>query len=177
MVGSQIANLTPNPSFGHNLCFKCPNGSCEPILYIYIQRDFQWYKEFSNQMGFYPWNHYLKIWESIGTPTPKMEAHLGVWGFIPSHFPTFMGAWDVTPRLPFLAHTLASPCLGHEPKVRVVTTNGVFLFFFYFSGRPTWAFYQTYPNCLGLPLFFHCCKTCNPFWNLLKGRTSSFVTS
>jgi hypothetical protein len=22
--GSQIANLTPDPSFGHNLCFRCP---------------------------------------------------------------------------------------------------------------------------------------------------------
>ncbi len=35
MVGSQTANLTPNLSFCHNLCYKCPNGSCEPILNIY----------------------------------------------------------------------------------------------------------------------------------------------
>jgi hypothetical protein len=34
MVGTQIANLTPDPSFGHNLCFKCSNGSWEPILNI-----------------------------------------------------------------------------------------------------------------------------------------------
>jgi hypothetical protein len=34
MVGSQIDNLTSDPSFGHNLCFKYPNGSCEPILNI-----------------------------------------------------------------------------------------------------------------------------------------------
>jgi hypothetical protein len=34
VVGSQIANLTPVPSFGHNLCFRCPNGSCEPTLDI-----------------------------------------------------------------------------------------------------------------------------------------------
>jgi hypothetical protein len=40
MVEKQIANLTPNPSFGHNLCFRYPNGSCEPILNIYIPRDF-----------------------------------------------------------------------------------------------------------------------------------------
>jgi hypothetical protein len=32
MVRSQIANLTLSLSFGHNLCFKCPNGSCKPIL-------------------------------------------------------------------------------------------------------------------------------------------------
>jgi len=34
VVRSQIVNLTPGPSFGHNLCFKCPNWSCEPILDI-----------------------------------------------------------------------------------------------------------------------------------------------
>ncbi len=31
MVGSQFDNLTPNFSFDHNLCFRCPNESCEPI--------------------------------------------------------------------------------------------------------------------------------------------------
>jgi hypothetical protein len=34
MVGSQTANLTLGPSFGHNLCFKCPNGRIKPILDI-----------------------------------------------------------------------------------------------------------------------------------------------
>jgi hypothetical protein len=34
MVESQINNLTPNPSFVHNLCFKYPNGSCKHILDI-----------------------------------------------------------------------------------------------------------------------------------------------
>ncbi len=34
VVGSQTANLTPGPSFGHNLCFRCPNEQCEPILNI-----------------------------------------------------------------------------------------------------------------------------------------------
>jgi len=36
MVGSQIGNLTHGLSFGDNLCFKCPNGSCKPILDIYV---------------------------------------------------------------------------------------------------------------------------------------------
>jgi hypothetical protein len=35
VVGSQTTSLIPNISFGHNLCCKCPNGSCEPILDIY----------------------------------------------------------------------------------------------------------------------------------------------
>jgi hypothetical protein len=34
VVGSQIASLTPGPSFAHNLPFKCPNEQCEPILDI-----------------------------------------------------------------------------------------------------------------------------------------------
>ncbi len=37
VVGSQTASLTPGPSFDHNLCCKCPNGSCEAILDIYLQ--------------------------------------------------------------------------------------------------------------------------------------------
>ncbi len=34
VVKSQLDNLTPGPSFGHNLCVKCSNGSCKPILDI-----------------------------------------------------------------------------------------------------------------------------------------------
>jgi len=34
VIGSQIVNLTPGLSFYHNLCCKCPNKSCEPILDI-----------------------------------------------------------------------------------------------------------------------------------------------
>jgi hypothetical protein len=50
-----------------------------------------------------------------------MGAHLGMLRFIPSHFPTLLGTWNETPGLHFLAHTFASPCLGCEPKVKVVT--------------------------------------------------------
>jgi hypothetical protein len=34
VVGSQTANLILDASFDHNLCFRCPNGSWEPILEI-----------------------------------------------------------------------------------------------------------------------------------------------
>jgi len=54
VVGSQIANLTIGLSFGHNLCFRCPNGSCKPILSIYVLIAFQWYKELCNPLGFGP---------------------------------------------------------------------------------------------------------------------------
>jgi len=36
-------------------------------------------------MIFDPRNHLLKSQEFIGTLIPKVGAHLGVWGFIPSH--------------------------------------------------------------------------------------------
>jgi len=41
LVGSQIGNLTIGPSFGHNLCFKCPNEQCKPILDINVSKAFQ----------------------------------------------------------------------------------------------------------------------------------------
>jgi hypothetical protein len=100
VVGSQTANLIPDLFFSYNLCVKCPNGSCEPILDIYAPRAFQWYKEFFNSIGFDPYNCSLKIWKSTGTPTPKVGVHLGVWGFIPSHSLALPRAWNVTPGLP-----------------------------------------------------------------------------
>ncbi len=82
VVGSQIANLTSDLSFGHNLCFEYPNGSCKLILYIYVSTSFQWYKEIINPMGFDPCNRSLKNRESTETPISKMGAHLRVWVFI-----------------------------------------------------------------------------------------------
>jgi hypothetical protein len=125
VVGNQIANLTPDPSFGHNLHFMSPNGLYKPISNIYILRDFQWYNKLLNPMSSDPCNCLLKIWESIWSPIPKMGVHLGVWRFIPSHFFAFLGAWNVTPGLPYWPTTLqalaliASPRLGlwHDPSV------------------------------------------------------------
>jgi hypothetical protein len=41
VVGSQTANLTPDPSFAHNLGCRCPNDQCEAIFDIYVSRPFQ----------------------------------------------------------------------------------------------------------------------------------------
>jgi len=92
MVGSQTANLTPSPSFGHNLCFRRPNGRCEPILDIYISRSFHWYKELFNSLSFDPCNFPLKIREFTGTPTPKVDLPWGVRvrSLTPSHTPGSM---------------------------------------------------------------------------------------
>ncbi len=100
LVRSQIGSLTPGPSFGHNLCFRCLNEQCEPILDIYVSRAFQWYEECHKSLNFDPSNCSLKFWESTGTPSPKVGVVLGVWMFTPSHFLTLPGVCDVTPRLP-----------------------------------------------------------------------------
>ncbi len=117
VIGNQILNLIHGLYFGHNLCFKCPNGLCNPILDIYISRAFQWYKEIFNPMGFDFYNCSLEIWESIETPTPKIGDHLGVWGFIPSCSLTFLGAWDVTPELPSWITPLQALALVVSPRL------------------------------------------------------------
>jgi hypothetical protein len=119
VVGSQIANLIFGSSFGHNLCLKCPNGSCEPILDIYVPRTFQWYKKCFNLMAYDPCNHSLKIRESIGTPTPKVGAPLGVWWFIPPHSPTLPRAWDVTPGIPSWLAPLQALALVVSPRLKL----------------------------------------------------------
>jgi hypothetical protein len=118
VVGSQIGNLILDLSFGHNLCFKCPNGSCKPILEIYVPRAFQWYKEIFHPMGFDPCNCSLKIWESIGTLIPKVGFIWECGGSFPHTLPHFR-EHEMWLLASFLDHTFASPCLGCEPKARV----------------------------------------------------------
>jgi hypothetical protein len=69
VVRNQTNNLTPGPSFAHNLSCECPNGSCEAILDIYTSKPFQWYKEYPNARCFDPWTRALNFWESRKTPT------------------------------------------------------------------------------------------------------------
>jgi hypothetical protein len=87
VIGGQITNLTLNPSFSHNLCLKCPNGSYEPILNIYVPRNFQLYKKNFNPLSFDLFNGFLKIrkstrrllWECEGCDTsdPSFKILLG----------------------------------------------------------------------------------------------------
>jgi len=78
VVGSQTTSLTPGPSFAHNLCCKCPNGSCEAILDIYTSRPFQRYKEHFKARCFAFCCRALKLQESQRTPNShfwECESH------------------------------------------------------------------------------------------------------
>jgi hypothetical protein len=112
VVRNQISTLTPGFSFGHNLCFKFSNGSCKLILNIYNSRYFQWYKELFNPMNFDLWNHSLNIENILGIPTPKVGVHLGVCGFIPSHF--------FTPGLHSQSTLFHALALVTSPKLRLL---------------------------------------------------------
>jgi hypothetical protein len=61
VVRSQIASLTPSPSFCHNMCCKCPNGPCKPIFDINTSIAFQWYNEHPNARCFDPYNWTLEF--------------------------------------------------------------------------------------------------------------------
>ncbi len=78
VVGSQIIILILDPSFGHNLCCKCPNGSCEAIFDIYTSRSFQRYKEHLKAKCFALFCWALKLRESRRTPSShfwECESH------------------------------------------------------------------------------------------------------
>jgi len=117
LVASQIGSLTSGPFFGHNLCFRCPNEQCKPILDIYVLKYFQWYKKRHNILSFVPSIRPLKFQESPETPSPEVGVALGVWGFIPSHFPTLPGVCDVTSWLPIGPHLCNPFALVVSPKL------------------------------------------------------------
>jgi hypothetical protein len=131
MVGNQTANLIPDPSFDHKLWFRCPNGSCEPILDTYVPRAFQQYRELLKLLSLGPCNHPLKIQESTGISSPKVGVTLGVWGFIPSHFPTFPGACGVTPRLSLSSQSCKPFALVASPRLGLWHIKHQFLFEFF----------------------------------------------
>jgi hypothetical protein len=121
MVKSQTANLTFGLFFGHNLCFRCPNEQCEPILDIYTWIAFQWYKELFKAMGFDPYNRALKIRESFWDFNSQ---HGSSFGSVRVHALTLFAlpkTCEVTPGSPSWPTTLQPPYLGHELKARVVT--------------------------------------------------------
>jgi len=121
LVGSQTGSSTPDPSFGHNLCFRCPNEQCEPILDIYVPRDFQWYKECHKLLSFDP----LKsVSEVSGVHRDSISQSGSCLGSVRAHSLTLSytpgSLWCDSRASPWPA-PLQPLCLGHEPKARVTT--------------------------------------------------------
>ncbi len=83
----QVDNLAIGPSFGHNLCFKCPNGSCEPILDIYILRTSNGIRNSSIQWVLTPTITLWKFRSPLGLQLPKWEL---TWECVGSFPPTFL---------------------------------------------------------------------------------------
>jgi hypothetical protein len=113
VVVNQTASLTPGLYFDHNLCFKCPNGQCKPILDIYASIFFQCYKKLFEPMGFGPCNRTMKIQESNWDSNSYNGGSLGS---VRVHSLTFFAlprACDVTPESFSWPVTL---CLNHKPK-------------------------------------------------------------
>jgi hypothetical protein len=111
MVENQIANLTPDLSFGHNLCFRYPNGRYEPILDIYASISFQWYEKNFEARSFDPCNCILKIQESFWDSNTQHGNSLVSVRVCALTLFTLLGACEVTPGSPFLARNLVSPLL------------------------------------------------------------------
>jgi hypothetical protein len=91
VVGTQNwrtpGSSTPGPSFGHNLCFRCPNEQCEPIFDIYTSRPFHWYKGSNKPLSFDPLKRSLKFQESF-------------WDSNSHQLPTWEFTWECEGSLP-----------------------------------------------------------------------------
>jgi hypothetical protein len=74
VVGSQTASLIPDPSFDHNLCCSCPNGSCKAIFDICTSKPFQQYKKHINVRCFDPCNQLWVFGSPVGLQVPTFES-------------------------------------------------------------------------------------------------------
>jgi len=115
VVMIEIANLIPDPFFGHNLCFRCPNESFKPILDIYVSIAFQWCKQTFQSIGFWPLQ---LLSEHSGVHRDSNSQGGSSLGSVKVHSLTL----SFTPGFPLLACNLASPCFDHKPKAKVATT-------------------------------------------------------
>jgi hypothetical protein len=82
VVGSQTTNLTPGPSFAHNLGCRCPNGQCEAIFDIYVSRYFQWHHEHPNEVfwALMSSSEHSGVPEHSKSPTfPNVRLHPHTW--------------------------------------------------------------------------------------------------
>ncbi len=125
MVGSQISNLTPTPSFDHNLCKSSLNEQYQSTLNIHVSRPFEWH------LGGAIWSFFafstkaLNIRNSLMNATPKVGVHLGVIGLHPLHSPSFVRLCFTTKHIlnfmgPCISHFVTNLVLGLRQKCFLV---------------------------------------------------------
>jgi hypothetical protein len=110
VVMTQTTNLTPGLFLCHNLCCRCPNGSCEPILDIYISIGFWWYIKNSFMQGVLAFVIILWMFKS------PLRLQLAKWELTWECDSSFSHSLTL-----LLARIFANLCLGCEPKAKVVT--------------------------------------------------------
>jgi hypothetical protein len=113
VVRNQTDSLTHGLSFDHNLCFICPNGSCETkhLRFNIFSMTF-WTNEF---------------WP-LQLPFEDLGVHLGCESSFP-HILCILGSMWCYFLASLLARNLASPCFNREPKVRIAIVTFGYLFF------------------------------------------------
>jgi len=162
VVGIQTTNFIPDPSFGHNLCFRCPNGSCKPILDIYVSITFQCIK---NSLNHWVLTFIITLWTFRSPPRLQLPKWKLFWEYEGSFLHTFLYS-----QASLLAHNLAIPCLGREPKVRVA----MWLFHMDFQFN----IYRTKTFCLITPTHFTPSFICGTFdWDNHVGARGDDVTT
>jgi len=112
VIGSQIFNLIPNPSFDHNSYILGLNKICKGILNIYTLIHFQWYLGGSNWCLFTLSTNILNIQDSTQVQLPKWEC---TWESLDSISYILPHLWKCNVSL--------LNTLNHEHEVRVVTTT------------------------------------------------------
>ncbi len=118
--------------FWHNLCFRCSNGQCEPILDIYVSIDFQWYKKLFKAIGFDSCNCALKIQESIWDSNSQ-HGSVKVHSFA---LFAFLGTCDTIPESPSWLATLQPLALVTSPRLglrQYWPCIGFYLFIYFFT--------------------------------------------
>jgi len=123
VVGIKLPIWFPTLHLAITYVLNTQMGHASPFYTSMFHELFNDVKNFFNSMSFDPCNRPLKIRDSIGCllglQLPKCELTWELWGFIPSHSPTLLGAWNVTPRLTFGSHLCKFFCLNHKLKVRI----------------------------------------------------------
>jgi hypothetical protein len=139
-------------SFSHNLCCKYLNGSCEPILNIYVSRNFKRYKEIFNSMSFDPPKSLFKNLGVLWNSNSQNGNPLGsVWAHFFTFFHTLESA-NVIPKLHFGLHLSMPFALVTSLKLR------------------SWQYPSKFQKiCYGINVFMRPTRSHKYYWSTLRG--------